>query len=106
MSRGVRRRAAIGTLALTLAASAMALLVAEGVARWRLPAPRYHDAPLQLDAELGFRGIPGYREDVSDEQGKFVFELNAGGIDHFLCIPNDVGRGVVTVEPIQILHRP
>ncbi len=79
MSRGGRRRAAIGKLALTLAASAMALLVAEGVARWRLPAPRYHDAPLQLDGELGFRGIPGYREQVSDDEGEFVFELNAGG---------------------------
>ncbi|MBW2270755.1 MAG: hypothetical protein JRH16_19515 [Deltaproteobacteria bacterium] len=79
MSGGGRRRAAFGNLGLALAATAAVLLVAEAAVRWRLPPPRYHDAPLELDAELGFRGIPGYREISSDEQGEFAFELNAGG---------------------------
>jgi hypothetical protein len=79
MSPGGRRRAATGNLLIALVASASALLVAEGVARWRLPPPRYHDAPLQLDAALGFRGIPGYRELASDEHGEFWFELNTQG---------------------------
>ena len=50
-----------------------AVLLAECAARLLLDVPRYHDAPLELDPELGFRGIPGHVHEVEDELGRFAF---------------------------------
>jgi hypothetical protein len=67
-------------LALAGGAVLCALLLAECGARLLLDVPRYHDAPLELDPELGFRGIPGHVHDVEDERGRFAFRLNAQGL--------------------------
>jgi len=50
----------------------------ELLARWT-PPPRYHREPLELDARLGFRGIPGHRRTFRDECGEYVFELGPEG---------------------------
>ncbi len=39
----------------------VAALVVELAARLVLPPPRFHQSPLELDAELGFRAIPAHR---------------------------------------------
>ncbi len=54
-------------------------LLLEVAARLLLPPARYHDALLQYDPLLGFRGIPGLRVERFDAQGAFPFELNAQG---------------------------
>lgn len=42
--------------------------------------PRYHNEPLELDSELGFRGIPGHQRRKTDGEGAlFRFALNAQG---------------------------
>lgn len=59
---------------------ATTLLAAELVARLAFAPPRYHNEPLALDAELGFRGIPGYRTRKPDAEGAlYGFALNAEG---------------------------
>jgi hypothetical protein len=52
----------------------------EGLARLVLDPPRYHDQPLQFDAALGFRGVPGFRQESQDADGRFVFALNSEGL--------------------------
>ena len=77
-------------LALLLTATALSLLLLECAARVWLDPPRYHDAPLQLDPQLGFRGIPDHHHEAVDEQGSFRFELNADGLRG-----REIGRGAV-----------
>jgi hypothetical protein len=79
MSRGGLRLAALRNLVLAVTATAVVLLALELAARWRFDPPRYHDAPLELHASLGFRGVPHYSETASDEAGEFPFALNAEG---------------------------
>jgi hypothetical protein len=67
-------------VALAVAAVLGTLLVCEAAAHLLLPPPRYHREPVELDAVLGFRGIPGFREDLGDEAGPYVFELNSQGL--------------------------
>ncbi|MGH0029149.1 MAG: SGNH/GDSL hydrolase family protein [Myxococcota bacterium] len=65
---------------LLLAALGVALALAEVAARALLDPPRYHNEPLELDATLGFRGIPGHRRRVADGEGApFAFVLNRDG---------------------------
>lgn len=68
----------LGAPVLAVAAVAAALLASEGVARLGFPPPRYHSEPLQLDPELGFRGIPGHRGRGSDD-GAHALVLNDDG---------------------------
>jgi hypothetical protein len=74
-----QRRRPVANLGLTLAATLATLLACEGVARVFLWPPRYHREPVAFDPLLGFRGIPGYRQEVEDERGRAVFALNAQG---------------------------
>jgi hypothetical protein len=67
-------------VALATGATLATLLVCEAAARWLLPPPRYHREPLELDAALGFRGIPHFREELEDELGRYTFELDAEGL--------------------------
>lgn len=57
-----------------------ALVACEALARLLLPPPRYHDAPLELDPELGFRGIPGFRQELADDEGRYELALNRDGV--------------------------
>jgi hypothetical protein len=63
-----------------VAATAATLLAAEGLARLLLPPPRYHDAPVELDPELGFRGVPDHQQAIEDEFGRHVVKLNSQGL--------------------------
>ncbi|MDJ0850941.1 MAG: hypothetical protein QNK04_21430 [Myxococcota bacterium] len=65
---------------LALAAVALTLLLLEGGARLALAPPRYHDVPLELHPELGFRGVPGTRIESADARGSFLFTLNSLGL--------------------------
>jgi len=56
------------------------LLAAELAARLFLDPPRYHDAPLEFDPELGFHGIPGFREERHDADGRYEVVLNREGV--------------------------
>ena len=67
-------------LALALAAIALLLLLLEVGARLLLDPPRYHDTPLEFDAALGFRGVPGHRVELKDAAGVFEFTLNSEGL--------------------------
>jgi hypothetical protein len=67
-------------LALAIGSILAALLFGELLARSLLPPPRYHRDPVELDPLLGFRGIPGHRQDLSDEQGPYRVDLNASGM--------------------------
>ena len=75
MLRALRLRE-IGLAALSLLCLAGLLEIA---ARLLLPPTRYHDAPVEFDARLGFRGIPDYRRELVDARGPYPFELNAQG---------------------------
>ncbi len=67
-------------LGLAAASLAVAFGAAELAARIWLAPPRYHRDPLHFDPELGFRGIPGYREELSEAGRSIRFELNAQGL--------------------------
>ena len=69
-----------GTLVLAIVSAGLTLAVCEGVARWLLPAPRYHRDPVEFDATLGFRGIPNLREELVDETGRYTVEFNPQGL--------------------------
>jgi hypothetical protein len=73
------RDAAAGPL-LALAAVAVVLLAAEIGARLLSDPPRYHSQPLELDPELGFRGIAHHASTVRDEAGVFELKLNGDGL--------------------------
>ena len=70
----------IQNLALAIGATLAVLLACEGVARLFLPPPRYHREPVAFDPLLGFRGIPGHRQEGVDELGRYAIELNAQGL--------------------------
>jgi len=74
------RRRPAATAVLALASVLVAFAACELAARLLLDPPRYHDAPLELDAELGFRGVPGWREELRDAAGSYEFALNAQGL--------------------------
>jgi hypothetical protein len=67
-------------LALAAGATLATLLVCEAAARWLLPPPRYHREPVALDPALGFRGVPHFRQELEDERGRYLFELDAEGM--------------------------
>ena len=71
--RGLRR---LGLLALALLAS---LLAVELGARLLVPPPRSHGGLLELDGDLGFRGVPGTRLERRDERGAFEVVLGSEG---------------------------
>jgi hypothetical protein len=72
---------ALGRPLLAVAAVGATLLAAELVARTAFGPPRYHSEPLELDPQLGFRGIPNYRSRSSDAEGvAFAFALNGQGL--------------------------
>ena len=73
----MRLRAAAAGPALALAALAATLLAAEIGARLLTDPPRYHSQPLELDPELGFRGIAHHETFVRDERGVFELRLCA-----------------------------
>ncbi len=79
MTRGGRGRTALGLGALVLVGLGVAFGLAEVAVRLVLAPPRFHDAPLEFDPELGFRGVPGYREAGRDDAGPFEFALDAEG---------------------------
>jgi hypothetical protein len=56
------------------------LLLLECGARLLLDPPRYHGGPVEFHPELGFRGVPGHRHEVTDDLGTFPFELNSQGL--------------------------
>jgi hypothetical protein len=66
--------------ALAAAAIAAALLACELGARLFLPPPRYHDAPVELDPELGFHGVPDFRQQLADADGPYEVALNQQGL--------------------------
>jgi len=74
-----QRRRPIANLAVAVVATLATLLACEGLARILLSPPRYHREPVVFDPLLGFRGIPGHRQEVADEHGRYVFALNAQG---------------------------
>jgi hypothetical protein len=67
-------------IALATGATLAALLVGEAASRLLLPPPRYHREPVELDPELGFRGIPHFRRVYRDERGEYEFALNSQGL--------------------------
>jgi hypothetical protein len=67
-------------VALAAAAVVVALLACELGARLFLPPPRYHDAPVELDSELGFRGVPDFRQQLTDVDGPYEVALNHQGL--------------------------
>ena len=52
----------------------------ESATRLLFAPPRYHDAPLEYDPEIGFRGVPNLRREIDDERGRYVFQLNSEGL--------------------------
>ncbi len=76
--RGVQRHPFLSRLGLFVVACLVGLGTLELAARL-LPAPRYHREPLELDPELGFRGIPGHRASYVDDRGPFELVLNEDG---------------------------
>ena len=92
-----RLAAAAGAAALALAAVAAVLGAAEVCARLLTDPPRYHREPLELDPELGFRGIPDYAALAQDERGVFEFRLNADGLRGREIAPPGAGGGVLRV---------
>ena len=73
------RRLRVRELGLVLASLTCLALFLEVAARLLLPPTRYHDAPVEFDPNLGFRGIPGYRSQSADARGVYPFELNEHG---------------------------
>ena len=69
------RRLALGCGALLLV-----LGIGEGLARVWFAPPRYHNEPLQIDPELGFRGVPDFRGTRSDEGGEYAVGLSSDGL--------------------------
>jgi len=70
----------LGNLALAALATVASLLLLECGARLLLDPPRYHGGPVEFHPELGFRGVPGHRHEVTDDLGTFPFELNSEGL--------------------------
>lgn len=75
MLRALRLRE-IGLAATSLLCFALLLEIA---ARLLLPPTRYHDAPVEFDAHLGFRGMPDFHRELVDDRGPYPFALNAQG---------------------------
>jgi len=69
------RRLALGCGALLLV-----LGIGEILARVWFAPPRYHNEPLQLDPELGFRGVSDFRGTRSDARGEYTVELSSDGL--------------------------
>ena len=69
------RRLALGCGALLLI-----LGIGEVLARAWFAPPRYHNEPLQLDPELGFRGVSDFRGTRSDARGEYTVELSSDGL--------------------------
>jgi hypothetical protein len=90
-------RDAIAGPALALAALAATLLAAELGARLLAAPPRYHGQPLELDPELGFRGIPHHAAFVRDERGLFELRLNADGLRGPAIAPRPPGDRTLRV---------
>ncbi len=61
------------------AAVALSLILMEAGARLWLPGPRFLEGRVELDPLLGFRGLPGYRGEGTDQRGQFGYELNSRG---------------------------
>jgi hypothetical protein len=82
-------------MALAVGATLATLGVCEAAARWWLPPPRYHREPVEFHPELGFHGIPDFREEVDGESGRFIFALNSDGFrgrDLPAGVPSDAAR--------------
>lgn len=79
MSSGGRRRSALALPLLAIGAVGVALAIVEVAVRIVLPPPGFHDAPLEFDRELGFRGVPGYHQPGIDDAGPFEFRLDEEG---------------------------
>lgn len=68
-------------LALATGSVLLTLVLLEWGARSFLDPPRYYRRSpfVEFDAELGHRGVPGYRDELSSRSGDYVFALNAQG---------------------------
>ena len=67
-------------IALAAATTLAALFACEAASRFLLPVPRYHREPVELDAELGFRGIPHDTTEIDGDQGRYTIAFDAHGL--------------------------